>query len=131
MGRPNKKIITSQQNDTLHNLYFSPEEPSAYSSVRKLYNAVRKVWPTLKYKDVESWLFTQEEYGAFRGQRLRHERRHYHVSEAFKEIEYDIIIWPKGWKRFQFPIRYTGCLVFIDCFRYVKHVIHKKCLFIK
>ena len=102
-------------NEILYRLYFTADLPSSFSSAQRLYKVAKFKLPHITFKQVKNWLAHQELYGAFHMQKHIHQRRHYFVKEAFKEFEYDIAIFKK-YANYQFPIRYTALLVFIDCF---------------
>ena len=43
----------------LRELYYDSKHPSAYTSVDNVYRAARKVLPTLKRRDVDTWFQSQ------------------------------------------------------------------------
>ena len=50
----------------MNHYYYDIEEPSSFGGIRKVHNVVKRVDPTIKYKDIAKWLLKQETYGIHR-----------------------------------------------------------------
>jgi len=47
---------------TLHKLYYSVDSPACYGGKKVLYNEAKKLFPKIKWKDIETFLAKQDTY---------------------------------------------------------------------
>jgi hypothetical protein len=73
----------------LENLYFAPDKPSAFSSLRKLASASPR---GTKRADIQTWLLKQDIYALHRSVRKKFTRNPYNVTNIFDVWECDLIV---------------------------------------
>ena len=59
------------KDEILSKIYYNPKNPSAFSSVDKLYKTAKIKIPSLKRKYVENWLQSQETYTLYKSIRKK------------------------------------------------------------
>lgn len=67
------------------------ESPTAYSSVERLYNEIKKRKIKLKRSYVENWLSKQPTYSLHRNRRIRFKRNYYNISNLDDLWQIDLI----------------------------------------
>ena len=72
-------------------IYFDPAHPVSFSGPQKLYDFVKKVYPSLSLKDVQSWLSGKEAYSLHKPVRRRIKRNSVIVKEINQQWDVDLM----------------------------------------
>ena len=72
-------------------IYFDPAHPASFSRPQKLYHFVKKVYPSLSLKDVQSWLSGKEAYSLHKPVRRRIKRNSVIEKEINQQRDVDLM----------------------------------------
>ena len=97
----------------LRELYYDSKHPSAYTSVDNVYRAARKVLPTLKRKDVDTWFQSQLTPTIHKPTRVSFPRNRVLVFNIDDQWQADLVDMSSKAK---YNDGYTFILTCIDCF---------------
>ena len=75
----------------MDSIYFDPAHPVSFSGPQKLYDFIRKTFPSLSMKDVETWLSGKEAYSLHRPVRRRIKRNKVIVKEIDQQWDVDLM----------------------------------------
>lgn len=77
--------------DTLKSIYYDPKHVGAYASVRKLFDAARKIIPNIKIKQVEEWMRSQFTHTLHRGTTSKFNRRRVIAQRCNQHMQCDLM----------------------------------------
>ena len=72
-------------------IYFDPAHPVSFSGLQKLYHFMRKVYPSVSLKDVQSWLSGKEAYSLHKLVRRCIKRNSVTVKEINQQWDVDLM----------------------------------------
>ncbi len=99
--------------DIFNDLYYNLNNPSSFSSVKKLYVASKNNDPNIKLSDVKDWLSKQLTYTLHKDARRRYSRNKILVSDISEQFQADLV----DMAHFSSSNRgYKYILTVIDCF---------------
>lgn len=75
----------------LRKIYYNPEHAAAYSSAKKLYDAVKKVNKNISFNVVKEWLSSQLVYTLHKSARRKFVRNRVVASELNEEFQADLV----------------------------------------
>ena len=104
---------SSSLSAALRSLYYSPRKGASFSSVQKLWDAVRAQGYQISRKEVEHWLQQQDTFTLHRNRRVRYPRTRYNVNNLDDLWEMDLVDLQSLSK---FNDRYKYLLTIIDVF---------------
>ena len=94
-------------------VYYDPSHPSAFGSIKSLYNAVKPSEPSLTYRYVKTWLQSQDVYTLHGRKRIRFKRRKTIAKGMNYQLQMDLVDLDSI-KGYNFNTRYL--LTVIDIF---------------
>ena len=77
--------------EDLRSIYLNPKHPASYSSLRSVYDALRKLRPGVKKADVKSWLESLDVYTLHAPVRRRFQRRKVIAPGPYYQLQADLV----------------------------------------
>ena len=97
----------------LKNIYYNPRNPAGFSSIKKLYNEVKKTNPEIRYDDVKDWLSGELTYTLHKDAKRNYPREKIFVTQPLEQYQADLVDMQKV-SRVNKGFKYI--LTVIDCF---------------
>ena len=113
--KENSRDLLGQKgvDEVLRELYYDSKHPSAYTSVENVYRAARKVLPTLKRREVDTWFQSQLTPTLHKPTRVSFPRNRVLVFDIDDQWQADLVDMSSKAK---YNDGYTFILTCIDCF---------------
>ena len=106
-------------NQILSNIYYTPENPGGFSSLKELYDVAKKINPNIKLKHVKYFLRNKKSFYMHYKKRKKIKRRKTITNGMFDLFQADLIVLP-NLKKYNDGFSYI--LTCIDCFSRVAFV---------
>lgn len=106
-------MIDQKGSKVLNDFFYNFNNPSAYSSAQRLFEDLKQNGHSVRKKDIEEWLRSQEVYTLHRDRRLNFERCSYNISNIDDLWEIDLMDMQQISRTNK---GYKYILAVIDCF---------------